>query len=145
MKESVFFEFEAEFPEYGAEEIHNAEYLANTLSTHLTKNGVTILEQDIWKDCGWSVYCTYKGEEIWLFFAKYFDDEEWQFTIEPFDYPRLILRLFGRKAKPYKKALKFISNSTFEVLSQLVEVSKLKISLASNTSQEVNHINKLKW
>ena len=145
MKESVFFKFKASFPEFGFEGINNAEYLANQLSSTLTKSDVSIINQGLWKDCGWAMDCEFNDEKISLFFAKYFDDEEWQFTLEPVNFPNIISRIFGKKIKPYKSSLKFISTQIFEVLNNSEHVSKLKVCLASNTKLEVNHIEKLKW
>ncbi|ACL02595.1 hypothetical protein Dalk_0890 [Desulfatibacillum aliphaticivorans] len=81
MKHKVFVQFDAQFPEIPNSRIYNAEYLAEQLVQNLQSH-YNEIEHDLWKDCGWFISCS-SGKGVYnLFFAKYFDEEKWQMTMD---------------------------------------------------------------
>ncbi|HZW26733.1 MAG TPA: hypothetical protein VFF26_14740 [Gallionella sp.] len=145
MTTSTLIEFEAAFPLDPDSRNYGVEYLAEQLTNELKKYQVTILDQDLWMDCGWAISCAINEVQFNIFFAKYSDDENWELTIEPANQPSFIARLFGKKTTPYLESLKKLTSATFYILNKNEFASSIKICLSNKTEHEVNTPEELAW
>ena len=139
MKVFIEFDLSDDYPS-GAD---GAELLAKVIVKEFDGAGVTILGNDLWKDCGWCLDFEYQKAKCFVFFAKYFDGEQWQLTIESTGRLGLLSRVFAKKTPSYQGQLR---DSTELILKSLKPIAiNLSICLSSNTRNTKATAGELDW
>jgi hypothetical protein len=104
---------------------------------------VQILNNDLWKNCGCCLDVEYQSAKYFVFFAKYFDGERWQLTIEPISRLRLLTWIFAKKATPHQVQLRGITDHVHKALKPIA--NNLSICLSSTTKNIRATVGELNW
>lgn len=144
MKAIIFFEFDAVFPGEKNSRTSNVKFLVNKIVECLRENSYEIVDQDLWKDCGWYI-TVMSNNQYGIYIAKYFDNEPWQLTLSLVNHYGFLARLFGKRNSGVTEEAKTITNLIFKIIKDTNLASNIEITHAYHTKISVNDPKNLKW
>ncbi len=138
-------EFEAGFPDDAEFERPEGYHLARVLEQDCRLAGLSDVSSDNWLDCGWCVSCVVQGWPVWVCFARYFPDEQWQLFVEHRGLTHLLARLL-RKTSATADAVRTLAFLVEARLTKETTVSELRWSLAGRPCESgVQSVAALPW